>query len=512
MNRALKTVLFLSLLLKCVIPNQVFALANDAASCIVPGDTFNSSVILTEGAYKVWVGLDGTAQNSTVAITIVDTAGQSTCSEIGKTSLTDTGLKEIGSYITKTNSQAITIIASVVTPSTETRTTQTPRLVFAPNINTPCKDINKCTVQRDGVEYLLSPRNISSYSEKMKVSQYLPYDQKNTINASYYFDNGSSIFSKSGFAKLNDNFLAPGDHAIISRYLLTNGQFLEKSDNKSINFDLSHYFFSFAYSHLQIIRAVAGALLFLCMYTFVAYFIKKILAKRKWEQTHIVSKDPSTKDISPANPKIRYALVKKRQDSLKEEEEIVIFTFVPFLLLLMYFIFNSWIVSYIRIDGISMETTLHDNKSYFYTKLPVTIAKLNNKTFVPKRGDVVVFKQGSTPLFGEKTIEKEPYVVKRVLGLPGERVVIKNGIISIYNDTNPNGILVDQVNEWKNVILPADDLSVDITLGAGKLFVCGDNRIFSIDSRLYGPINSEQIVGKLNPKSQKDAKPYQQTN
>lgn len=101
----------------------------------------------------------------------------------------------------------------------------------------------------------------------------------------------------------------------------------------------------------------------------------------------------------------------------------------------------------------------------------------------PGRGDVVVFK------YPKDTSQK---FIKRIIGLPGETVKIKDGKITIDKD--------GQSQTLDENYLP--DLSAtagisDFTLSANEYFVLGDNRQFSYDSRVWGSVETKNIIGKV---------------
>jgi signal peptidase I len=101
----------------------------------------------------------------------------------------------------------------------------------------------------------------------------------------------------------------------------------------------------------------------------------------------------------------------------------------------------------------------------------------------PERGEVIVFKHTD----GQ-------YLLKRVIGLPGERIKVGDGKITIYNDAHPEGLKLDET------YLP-DDLQTTgeeiVTLEKTQYFVLGDNRPNSLDSRRFGPISKNQMVGRV---------------
>jgi signal peptidase I len=80
--------------------------------------------------------------------------------------------------------------------------------------------------------------------------------------------------------------------------------------------------------------------------------------------------------------------------------------------------------------------------------------------------------------------------------LPGDRVVVKNGSITIYNNEHPEGFNPDAGLDHGDAVsvTPGD---VDLTIDEGEVFVCGDNRVNSLDSRSIGTVQSKDIIGKL---------------
>jgi signal peptidase I len=152
------------------------------------------------------------------------------------------------------------------------------------------------------------------------------------------------------------------------------------------------------------------------------------------------------------------------------------------------FIFQSY-----EVDGPSMQSTLQDHDRLIIWKVSRTWARLTHHDYVPKRGDVIVFiKRG----LYEDNGDKEKQLIKRVIALPGERVTVKEGKVMVYNTQHPDGFDPDTTLPYGGVIKDTDG-NVDVTVPAGEVFVCGDNRSNSLDSRYFGPIPTHDIVGKL---------------
>jgi signal peptidase I len=157
-------------------------------------------------------------------------------------------------------------------------------------------------------------------------------------------------------------------------------------------------------------------------------------------------------------------------------------------LVLTAFIFQSY-----QVDGPSMQTTLENNDRLIVWKTPRTWSRITRHAYVPDRGDVIIFVAHNLDDFGQ-TPDKQ--LIKRVVGLPGERVVVKNGVLKIYNKQHLNGFQPDKTLPYGKVITDTQG-DIDEVVPQDSVFVCGDNRSNSLDSRVFGPVASKDIVGKL---------------
>ena len=142
---------------------------------------------------------------------------------------------------------------------------------------------------------------------------------------------------------------------------------------------------------------------------------------------------------------------------------------------------QAFLIQPFIVDGASMLPTYHNQEF-------LLVDKLSYHLHVPARGDIMIFKlyeNINNPYEGK-------HLIKRVIGLPDERVVVKNGITTIYNKSNPGGFILDEPYvEYKDT-----QKEVDVTLDDHHYFVMGDNRSGSFDSRGWGPLPKENIDGR----------------
>lgn len=157
--------------------------------------------------------------------------------------------------------------------------------------------------------------------------------------------------------------------------------------------------------------------------------------------------------------------------------------------LLTAFVFQSY-----QVDGPSMETTLSNNDRLIVWKVPKTWARITGHPYVPNRGDVVVFTEPSLSAYGQ---EPGKQLIKRVLALPGERVVVRNNTLTVYSQEHPEGFQPDEELPYGEDIRKDTNIDGEWKVGENQIFVVGDNRYNSLDSRIFGPVSSNNIVGKL---------------
>ncbi len=144
--------------------------------------------------------------------------------------------------------------------------------------------------------------------------------------------------------------------------------------------------------------------------------------------------------------------------------------------LISIFIIYSFIAQPFQVQGASMEPN-------FYTKQYLVVDEISYRFRDPERGEVIVF---------HNPRNESEFYIKRVIGLPGEEVKIRDGKVTITNGANPNGFILDESYLPASTEMPGN---ATFSVGKDEYFVMGDNRLQSFDSRSWGPVKRSEIVG-----------------
>jgi len=153
--------------------------------------------------------------------------------------------------------------------------------------------------------------------------------------------------------------------------------------------------------------------------------------------------------------------------------EIIRFAIIALIIVvpIRMFIAQPFIVS-----GASMENTFHggeylivDQVSYYFEE--------------PERGDIIIFRYPRDP---------SKFFIKRIIGVPGDTITIDGNTVTIENEAHPNGMVLDE--PYVEEMAPDTDLAQH--LDDDEYFVMGDNRNASSDSRVWGVLHRDKIVGK----------------
>ena len=139
---------------------------------------------------------------------------------------------------------------------------------------------------------------------------------------------------------------------------------------------------------------------------------------------------------------------------------------IPYLIIIVVVILiRTFIITPVRVDGASMNKTLENGQILLLYKLGSI-----------KRFDIVVL---------DEEIEDE-IIIKRIIGMPNDTVEIKNGKIYVNDEEIEEEYAYGQTSDYDKITLKDDEY-----------FILGDNRPISKDSRYFGPVKEDEIIGKI---------------
>ncbi|MCA9365128.1 MAG: signal peptidase I [Candidatus Moranbacteria bacterium] len=148
------------------------------------------------------------------------------------------------------------------------------------------------------------------------------------------------------------------------------------------------------------------------------------------------------------------------------------------------------------VQGASMEPNFHNGEYLIINEFgykQTSFGDVNDPSFSVtswkdlERGDVVVFRYPNEP---------SQFFIKRVIGLPGETVKIARGQVHIINERFPDGIVLDETDYLDSDVETISG-TMTTTLSDDEYFVMGDNRGASHDSRTWGPLPKNMMIGRV---------------
>ncbi|HSX33894.1 MAG TPA: signal peptidase I [Candidatus Saccharimonadales bacterium] len=198
-------------------------------------------------------------------------------------------------------------------------------------------------------------------------------------------------------------------------------------------------------------------------------------------------RSPQPHVVAPLTPSQKR---ERRRDNIKSiVSTALVLLLAPIIaVLLTAFVFQSY-----QVDGQSMQNTLFNNDRLIIWKTPVTWSHITKHPYVPNRGDIIVFTDPNLSQFGQ---DPSKQLIKRVIALPGEHVVVANNVVMVYNTEHPDGFNPDTSLPYDRTARDTAG-NLDLIVPAGHIFVMGDNRPDSLDSRMFGPVPLDHIIGKL---------------
>lgn len=146
------------------------------------------------------------------------------------------------------------------------------------------------------------------------------------------------------------------------------------------------------------------------------------------------------------------------------------------------FLIRSFLVQPFLVSGASMAPTF-ENGDY------LLVDEISYQFREPNRGEVIVFRYPN---------DESTFFIKRIIGVPGDTVTFESGKVRITNKEHPDGTVLEEMYLPQGVVTnPRPGNATTFTVQPGEYVVLGDNRSYSYDSRDWGILKTDEIIGMV---------------
>lgn len=453
--------------------------------------SFTAVVRMNSGTYDAYVRLGKRGQTGQVAGFAQPYGPNSMfgrCDPVGTATATGDAWTRLGTVSIQTPGETTVEIASRQFDGK--LDANRPSVLLIPQENPVCIPIDECRLSVDGAEGYVRPAGSRLNQDSLKVAVVTTPDSRDVRQVRYYVDD-ELTYSSESLDDFDMRYVAFAGQKLTRVVEYGTGHQVVLAGVSSSTHADSFGNFVFRLSQ-RYPTAFIGIIMLLILILVVSLLIGLVrLHKRRqaWRMHHgFITNKSGMVDL------VMYRITTWKGYKFVKYGfmTVILMTAVCSLVLAV----TEWGAQVVMVDGRSMETTYSSGDQVLVNKLPKTFANINNGEYVPKRGDVVVVRANFGNVAIDSTDYEAPLIIKRVLALPGERVEVRDGILTIYNKEFPEGFVPDKGSAWEKSMTPDEPTeSIDIRLDTTELFLSGDNRPESIDSRFNGPLLAKEVVG-----------------
>lgn len=445
--------------------------------------------------YDVYVRLGKRGQQASATAYVRTSASSETCQRIGSANASGDEWRLLGSWspATQGDKTIFQLSSSALNSSPDANR---PALMLVSSKDPLCRPTAECEVSLDGSKGYVRPGGTLLNQDSLHVVRAINPTQDAVKKVDYYVDNQIK-YSQATLQPFDLRYASHDSQALLRVVTYESGQrvFLPSTVPEDFKDSFVGFLFRFAHFNPKVVMSLKIALCLALGFAVLLLWLKWLHRRRRYRVDHGLASEHAATTITNANR----SKVHQRLSSMLFIQHVFAISGILLLVIAFVAIINGYFLQAATVSGRSMETTYHDGDRVFINKVPKTWGSLRNREYVPKRGDVVVVR----PVFGTADLTVgDPagtYIVKRVIALPGERVVVKEGKITVYNQAHPEGFNPDANAPWQKSMQPSMNIEeyVDVTLDPSELFVSGDNRPASVDSRYNGPVRTQNVVGTV---------------
>lgn len=449
--------------------------AADTEACDQNLRTIPSEAVTVKaaGTYRVYVKLSLPGQTATITTYV----GES-CTLVGQAAANGDTWTEVGSAVLNADTSPSFEISGDIPGNNDAAAK--PQLMLVPE-QAPCTPNSYCDTTISDTHAYLTPIALTTSSSGLGVLEIMDPATDKVAKVEYYTD-GQLMYATPGLQPFNLSYTDYYQQRIARVIVYTSGQraVLEATvpahaDNL-LNFAMRSYV-----RHSTLIIAAAITLGLIAILYTIHRISLHIDTRNYYNYTHGLGQHTPSK----LETKVQAIAQNGTYQTIRL---VVVITSIVVTLIISV---NTFVLSPYKVDGTSMYATLQNGQLLAVNKLPVTL----NRQFKPSRGQVIIFH----PNYGNlaySDLRVDNLLVKRIVALPGERITSNGGKLTVYNAAHPSGYVLEDTEPWgKKVTVQPEDSPFDFTLSDNQIFVAGDNRPDSIDSRINGVLPLSEVIG-----------------
>jgi len=442
--------------------------------------------------YSVYVQLAKRGQQATVS---VHAGGKEAgdCAAIGSTQATGDGWTKVGTWNSGTEATRDAQFILETDQFDGTLDANRPTVMLLSETHPTCTPNPACQVSIGGRLGTILPPGNSIATDSLRVTRVISPDADTVTKVLHYVDD-RPVYTSKTLETFDYRYLIASQQRATSVVEYASGQRI--SLNEEVPLTYSDNFFNFLFrvfqTSPQLITSFAVAIGLWILAAITLAIVHTIERRHNWRLAHGFIKPHAYKAGAPVSVSRIFKI-----EHIKEIIRACLkYGAILISMVVVGVAVNQYVGTFYTIHGTSMTNTFSNNGKVIINRIPVTVAALAGRDYIPERGQVVILNAAYGFVNPQSAKDaNEGYIIKRVLGLPGERVNIKDGVVTIYK-SDGSSILPDTDAPWQNTMIPSTSAeNIDLTLNNNELFVSGDNRIGSVDSRFNGPITTDQLVG-----------------
>lgn len=455
--------------------------------------SFTGALRVPAGSYEVYVKLAKRGQLASIQTYGQLSGGASDCQLLQTTDASGDYWTKAGTWKQETT-EAFTIFQISSDQLGTSIDANRPSVMLVSSENPVCVPNVQCGVKVGSEEGYILPSGTLTTEDSVHIVRVVDPATDIITKVVYYVDD-EPVYSTKTLQDFDLRYVTYGNQKLTRVAEYESGQrvVLEALPPDTFHDNFFNFLFRITQSNPIVFWISLSVVSLVVIGSVILAIIRRIRRRHDWRLAHgLIHQQAQAVD-----PNFDYEKAEKQSHLIKIVERGIVIGGGVVGIAIVAVLVNTFIITLFKVDGPSMQSTFLSGNTVLISKIPVTWAHTRSVQFTPSRGDVVIVK----PVYGivDPVVlarQETAYIVKRVIGLPGERVVVKDGKVTVFNTQHPGGFVPDEGSSWEKTMHNNDTAeSVDVTLGSDELFISGDNRPVSIDSRFNGPISTRQLIG-----------------